>query len=126
MMRVMEFLRSTIIKSPGVKFVQALKNISKNISAQAKRWLIFALGLVMFLGGVYDCQDDTNAPIVRDLDKDDDKEEPEERLELPKEVTGLRSESGNLSVALTWDALEKPGKRGGGVSNLYGRPTHHR
>ena len=103
-MRVVEFLRSTAIVSAGVKFAQALKNIS----AQAKRWLIFALGLVMFLGGVYDCQDDINAPIVRELGKDDDEkeQEPEERLESPKEVIGLLSEPGNRSVALTWDALE--------------------
>ena len=55
---------------------------------------------IVFIG--MGCQDDISG--VKGAPKK--VEEPEERLESPKEVTGLRSESGNLSVALTWDALE--------------------
>ena len=97
-MYFVELLRSTAIRSVGVKFVQGIENIS----AQVKRRLIFVLSLIIFLGGVYDCQSGSTGPIDRELVNDDEKDNT---TELGR-VTGLQVELGNTQIILFWNTVD--------------------
>ena len=70
---------------------------------------------IVFIG--MGCQDDISG--VKGAPKK--VEEPEERVESPKEVMGLRSEPGNRSVTLVWDALESLQDKGGYRIYMNGR-----
>ena len=102
----------------GVDRLVALFANKKQFSASRaggrliKRGIIFSCLLVgiVFIG--MGCQDDISG-IKGAPKKVEEPEEPEERVESPKEVMGLRSEPGNQSVALAWDALESLEETGG-------------
>ena len=79
----------------GIKLVQYLKNISD----QARRWLICSLSLIMFLGGGYGCGDDPASDPTKDA---------------PSAPTNLMSQPGNQEIALTWDMV-----RGASYYRIY-------
>ena len=54
MMNITNILNLAAVEPVGTKLFQDLKNITD----QTRRWLIFSLSLIMFLGGVYGCSND--------------------------------------------------------------------
>ena len=86
MMNIIEFLKLAAVKPAGTRSVQDLKKISN----QTRRWLIFSLGLIMFLGGGYGCGDDSTSDPTKDA---------------PSAPTNLMGQPGDQEITLTWDMV---------------------